>query len=297
MIYYDATEARKRTRVKPSTLAIAQSCEGLEHHTGSDWLIDPLDSIPLPDKLLDIPPHMIALREHCQVGVLIQRKSGRDLLSSIAELSAIQARMSIWSLQVWLTPVGVTQSGETGVAIFGRKVKGWKWASVQGAFVAWRFRGGSVTPEVKTDADLTKFFQRIEFKVKEYYHDDTKTVAKKSHNQHVKLVERNWLNTLSAWPTGIGSGDLLKLAKHIDGYDFEPSLINVARFVLSGQAEEVKGWGTKMVNSCREWWGVDHDQPLDVIVVPLGGVGSEPNGLLAENMKSRRGNSGTNRTE
>lgn len=270
MIYHDPTEARKRTRVPKSTFAISRPVANLEQLTGTDFLVDPYDDLLLPDELLDIPPHRVTLLQHCLNGVLIQRKSGRDLLYSIPELDTIQARMLEWSPQVWLVPVGVTHSGEKGVAVFGRKVKNWKWASVQGAYTAWRLRGGSVASEVKVDGDLTEFFKRVEFKVKEYFHDDTKTVAKKGHNQSVKLIDRNWLNTLSAWPIGIGRKNLMSVAKFVAGRGHEPSMINIARCILSGQAEQIKGWGSKRVSDVREWWGIDHGKPLDVIVVPLG---------------------------
>ncbi len=270
MIYYDPTEARKRTRVPKSIFDISRPVAGLEQFTGADFLIDPYDDLLLPDELKDIPPHQVALLQHCQNGVLIQRKSGRDLLNSIAELDTIQARMLEWSPQVWLAPVGVTHSGEKGVAVFGRKIKNWKWVSIQGAFNAWRLRGGSVASEVRSDDDLTEFFKRIEFKVREYLRDDTKTVAKKGHNQEVKLIDRNWLNTLSAWPIGIGRQHLTAVAKFVVGKGHEPSLINIARCIISGQAEQIKGWGKKRVADVREWWGVDHDKPLDVIIVPLG---------------------------
>lgn len=249
---------------------MSQSVANLEQFTGADFLVDPYDNLLLPDELKDIPPHRVTLNQHCQNGVLIQRKSGRDLLNSIAELDTIQARMTIWSSQVWLVPIGISHSGEKGVAVFGRKVKNWKWASVQGAFNAWRLRGGSVASEVRSDNDLTEFLKRIEFKVKEYFCDDTKTVAKKGHNQKVKLIDRNWLNTLSAWPIGIGRKHLMTVAKFVVGRGHEPSLINVARCILSGQAEQINGWGAKRIADVREWWGVDHDKPLDVIAVPLG---------------------------
>ncbi len=270
MIYHDPTEARPRTRVPSSTLGISRPVANLEQFTGADFLIDPYDDLLLPDELKDIPPHRVTLLQHCQSGVLIQRKSGRDLLGSIAELDAIQARMLEWSSQAWLVATGISRGGEKSVAVFGRKVKNWKWATVQGAETAWRLRGGSVV-NIKTDNDLTELFKRIEFKIKEYFTDSTKMVAQKGHVQKVKLIDRNWLNTLSAWPIGIGRKHLTAVAKFVVSRGHEPSLINVARCILSGQAKlNVGGWGDKRTDDVREWWGIDHDQPLDVIVVSLG---------------------------
>lgn len=272
MIYYDVTEGRKGTRVPDAVLKICRPVENLERFTATDFMIDPFDDRPLPAKLLDIPPHMMALKDHAENGILLQRKSGRDFMSSVADLGSIQARMSVWSAQVWLVPVGVSHTNNQRVTAFGKSVDNWTWPQVQGAYNAWRLRGGSVACELKSEEELGLFLVRLDTKLREYNRDPSMVIAKKGHVQNVKLVDRNWLTTLSAWPPGVGFKRLLAVAKYIDAYDREPTLINVARAILSGQATKVKGWGKKTINDVRVWWGCDEDWPLDVIAVPLGKV-------------------------
>jgi len=88
-------------------------------------------------------------------------------------------------------------------------------------------------------------------------HDGSEQAAKriKGRTQSLNLVDRNWLNSQSAWPKGIGPTMLAAVAREVNARGFEPSLYNVIRFVLSGQAEQVKGWGKKSIESTRAWWG------------------------------------------
>ncbi len=255
MIYHDPTEDRAKSRMPVEFFAISRELGDLEKHTGADVLISPYDDKPLPKSLRDIPPHMLALERQCQDGILLQIKRGNDLLSSIARLSSIQARMNVWSPQAWLVVTRLTHKGEI-VRVDNKKAYGQiTWSHVSGSFNAWRLRGGSVASELATDGEIVNFVLSLERKLKEYLIDDTKAVSQKGHVQSLQLVDRNWLNTFSAWPSGIGPKSLQVLAVAVNKRGTEPSLYNVIAFVLSGQADAIKGWGKKKTASVRAWWG------------------------------------------
>lgn len=90
MIFYDPTEGRDNTCLSQEIIKLGRPLEGLEAQTGADLLISPLDDI-LPSNV-NRPPGSLLLRKHCEAGMLVQRKSGRDMLNSIPRLAEILQR-------------------------------------------------------------------------------------------------------------------------------------------------------------------------------------------------------------
>lgn len=148
MIYYDPTEGRDNTRLSQDILKIAKPIEGLEAQTGADLLISPLDDI-LPSNV-NRPPGNMLLRKHCEAGMLVQRKSGRDLLNSIPRLAEILQRMEQWKSISWLLVCGNFDYNDGNLKVNGFPTD-WSWGSYQGALDAWQLRGGYVHIEPTDD--------------------------------------------------------------------------------------------------------------------------------------------------
>lgn len=149
MIYFDSSEGRLGTRLSEMIRGISRSIIGLEAQTGADLLISPLDA-PLPENV-NRPPGSLLLRKHTEAGMLIQRKSGGDMLNSIPKLSGILQRMQQWNSINWLMMCGDFRPDENEkVVVDGREPRGddgWQWASLQGAVDMWMLCGGLVHQE------------------------------------------------------------------------------------------------------------------------------------------------------
>jgi hypothetical protein len=254
MIEIDATEARANTKLPNA--ASYHSVTGLERLTGADILVHPFSS--LPDKLLDIPPHLAALRQRTAAGVLIQRKSGSDFISSIEDLGEILFRMKEWSPNPWLLPTNIRKGKNNTVIVTGsRRKQTYRWPSISGAFDSWAHSGGSVKRDLN-DSDIPDWLRALERKVKEWQQKPVKTVVHKTAQRPIAKEDQNWYNTGKAWPPGIGERMLAELAKYIQNtLELPPTLANAICVACSSVATNVKLWGPKSAGTVREWWGVD----------------------------------------
>lgn len=259
MIYIDPTEARDSTRLPQSTINIAHLLQGLEYYTGADILITPHTS-PMPDTITDIVPHQTALRTHCQDGVLIQRKSGADFLSSINDLALIQGRMLEWSDNPWLLITCVREGSKGSVLITGTKKRWqWNWSSLSGVMDAWCDRGGSVKM-LRTDEDITQWLLAREKRCTLWQKEPIKHVNR--IRQHISVDECNWFNTLRAWPGQVGPKMLEELAKYIvQQWNRPPTLANAIALACSDEVLGVKWWGPVTLDRVREWFGVNKSIP------------------------------------
>jgi len=149
MIAIDPTEARSNSRLPKAVQQAAIQVQGLEHFTGADLLVSPLRSPKLPAVLTQGIPHQKALREHTEAGVLIQRKDGQDLLSSIPHLADIERRMLEWcgAMGPWLLVIGQFEERKDGAVYIGRKwvSTSFNYQQITAALDWWQLRGGHVT--------------------------------------------------------------------------------------------------------------------------------------------------------
>ena len=255
MLYIDPSEATPQTCLPQSTLDIARLVSNLESLTGADILVSPYDS--LPDSLSDIPPHQVLLRKHCTDGILVQRKSGGDFLSSIPDLSHIQARMSEWSPNPWLLITRVREGNRGQVVVSGsrRRIR-WNWKSVRKSMDCWQHRGGSVGT-LQQDEEITEWLQDQEKECFEWLTLPVKNVPK-PQRQQVTQASPNWYNTGRAWPEGIGQKMLENLARYIASeWHLPPTLANAISLATNEEALEVRLWGVHSMEKCREWYGVN----------------------------------------
>ena len=258
MIYAETSELRDVSVIPDALMAVAVELPGLEAATGADFLI-------CTDEISECksPPGKIILRQRCESGTLIQRKSGGDLLSSIHKLPEILARMQEWDPSPWLVVTRISPGPRDTVKVTGsRRRNKWRWSSVSGAFDAWQDRGGCLKI-LEDDHDLTAWFQAREARVREWEINPEKLVAHrpiivKSRKQRVKKVEPSWYTTRMAWPKGIGPSQLASLARYIAGQGRPPTLANAISLTCSEEVLKIKGWGKVSMNSVREWYQVSH---------------------------------------
>ena len=108
--FIDPSETRKGTKMPVDAQEIFIELPGLEERTGADFLLSSLQMPAANDALL---------RRHCEAGILVQRKSGLDLPSSIIDgrLSHSLGKMLEWCKRPWLLIVGnlTEQSGKVSV--------------------------------------------------------------------------------------------------------------------------------------------------------------------------------------
>ncbi len=182
IIYVDPTEARENTRLDKNVLNKAVQIAHFEELTGADILVTPIkkklsnvsdvktyravrDYLSAPGtienpgnishsvsvikdavggKHLDVVK-AVAFYTACQYGVLIQRKSGNDLISSVHKLKDILFRMKQWTLLPYLLFCGEIKCNRDGnVSVDGRSV-GIGYENVQAALDWWQLRGGYYT--------------------------------------------------------------------------------------------------------------------------------------------------------
>lgn len=141
MIFVDPTEIREGSLLPRGVAEVAIPLVGLEHNTGADLLISPLNSPPLAK--LESPFQWKMFDKHLKRGILVQRKTGMDMFNSIPRLSYILEKMIQWTTRpylcwirrdVWYSAAGILHAG--------RKEFGWHINSFFGARNSWQVEGG-----------------------------------------------------------------------------------------------------------------------------------------------------------
>jgi len=261
MIYVDPTETRDNTRLPAALVSEAKDLPGLESMTGADILITPHDDHPLTE-LKDILPHHKSLQFHCNDGILIQRKSGQDLLGSIDDLVEIEWRMQEWSDNPWLLVTDVREGKNGRVVAGGRNFKKWNYASISGVLDAWQDRGGSVK-QLKDDDKIYQWVKSRERRCMVWLEEPEKKVSKKSKkrgkvsHQSLRRIQDTWCSTKWAFPAGIGRVMMESLARYIvNEWERPPTFANAIALACSDEVLKVDGWGKVSLNNAREWYGV-----------------------------------------
>jgi len=251
-IFLEPSEARKGTRLPVKFIESATVLPGLEHYTGCDILISPL-SIPLA-KITDAIPAQKALEKLTSAGVLIQRKSGLDLVNSIPDLKSIQFRMLEWSHcgACWLLATGLGFGAGGAVVVDGAVVPNWNYTQVRAALRWWQLRGGHV--EILPDdsaiptwcSEMLDFLRQVgNVPAREVL--PAQTLAKKYED---------WVSTGAAFPAGIGISRRKALRDELENRSLRPTLANAMFLLTSNQMESIPGWGKKTVRGLKDWWGV-----------------------------------------
>lgn len=201
-IYYDQTESRVGTRLPDSVLQSGHSVIGLEAATGADLLLSTLSAPKLPGKLdPDSRPHQVALGKHLSSGMLIQRKSSRDMTGSIPELSHILQRMIATGCPLcWLLVTGDLACNREGECIIDGKPTGFSYAAVIGSLDYWQLRGGYVTI-LQRDSLIPSWLNGWLARLADIQREPSKQVIRRTPRQ--LLVAPDWKSILCSLP-GIG---------------------------------------------------------------------------------------------
>ncbi len=146
-LYIDTTESRITSRLPRGVIQAADVVSGLEEFTGADMLLSPLSNPPLPVKITGILPHQSALKAHCQAGILVQRKTGLDLIHSIPDLKVSLHKMQQYTPRPYLLVVGELTHTREGIALMDGKlsIRNTPYLQVVLALEKWQQRGGFIT--------------------------------------------------------------------------------------------------------------------------------------------------------
>ncbi len=154
MIYYDHTEGAKGSALPSIILDKGEKIIGLEAQTGADILITP-DA--LPDNV-SAGLGLFRLNKAVNNGVLIQRKTGSDLMGSIPKLTEIAGRMQAAKpIAFYLATIGkYTASADGKIIVNGRKT-GWGLSGYVMALDAWQIAYGGALMQFDDDATFVEW--------------------------------------------------------------------------------------------------------------------------------------------
>lgn len=259
-IGYDPTECREGTRLPEAICKAAREIVGLEERTGADLIVS-------SDRLIDLDVREDNVFTHAALetmlvhGVLIQRKTGSDFLSSIPDLLDIHRRMREWASPercvLLITDLVVNSSGR---AIADGRPTGWTLESIQGKLDWWCLRGGwyKILPTIEEiGAWLTTILAALG-KMKE-----EPEIATSAVHPLQKLVDEpdNWVTTGQMFPRGVGRAKRESLAREIcpgcDPVNAPPPLGQVLLYTTSGRLEQAGGWGPTLLERMRAYCGID----------------------------------------
>ena len=264
-VYVDPTEVREGTRLPKGVIESSQVLAGLESRTGADFLVTPACVTMPGDISAENDLTKFALTRACEHGVLVQRKSGGDFVSSIPHLSEIQERMRRWAHPggCILLVVGLEFSG--GKVVAGGRSTEWTVGSVKGAFRAWRFRGGHIETLAK-DQDIGPWLAEMHESVTGFFRDPTKVVMHRDAVQRLVTEPMNWVTTGSGFPPGIGRAKRESIARYLspgcDPVRAPPPFIRVQDAFTSGRVLDAAGIGEVLLRETRAYWGLRDDRRI-----------------------------------
>lgn len=208
MIYVDDTEMRARTRLPEDVQQRATVLVGLEDLTGADIL---LCNVPEIGDLETLPAQA-RLRRACAEGILVQRKTYRDICSSIPTLKDHLCKMLQWSSDCWLLVTGQMVRIEDTIAVFKEilsddkksratilyELTQWKYAPLLAAIDKWQRRGGYVA--WLSDNNSIGIWLDVAWHVKETLTPEERIIHRTPQQA---LIASDWRDTLATLP-GIG---------------------------------------------------------------------------------------------
>lgn len=263
MIYTDPTETRQGSRLPAAIVEVACPLTGLESVTGADLFIDPCDDAIGYD--ITRPPGSIRFAGRVKHGMLVQRKSGMDLLGSLADLRTILARMYSTGAMSWLLTVGRFWPSASGHVVcsdgaHSPRQTEWAWSSYTGMLDAWQIRGGYVR-SCDYDADAAEWLLSWDRKIKAFDTTREETIVlRPTHIKGVIMHPKPWVATLESFP-GLGPEKADAIAEHCENLAY-------ALMWMSGPELGVAGIGKATKEKWRRFMGLEDD---DILLVGAGG--------------------------
>jgi len=276
MIVLDASEQRVNTKMPDVPGAVTSTV--LEALTGADVMVSP-EKYPVKSEML--------IRRHINSGaILVQRKSGRDLVSSLGDrLNGSLAKMfeidTPFSGQRVLLTTGIFMQGPDGSCLVGEVLSpnsikpyinwtdtGRSYKGVRTAMQEWNIRGGVSTYSLPWNGEITEWLLSLEKNL---------ISAKESGVKEI-------LKTHDFPDDPPREDDILQLPRRVD--DFRKVLITHENLgakganilweythqspigcieILTGSTiPQVKGIGKKTVERNRELWGLEPGMKIGV---------------------------------
>lgn len=295
MIFYDPTESRTNSRLPDAVIDQGEDLPGLEAVTAADLLLTTdhpgeIDTLALVDDEqlrfltthfagqsdpilprvasavnLPIPTVIAAHRLYlsCQNGLLVQRKTGSDLLSIVPNYSRILLRMLTWTDRPWLLFVGQLKSKDKFAVIDGRKSR-FHYASVIGCIEAWQMGfqgyGGGFYTLLSSDDDVMPWINRWLNKLQS---DEKVTlVPSRPATRPVIGEKRSWVQVLAAFH-GIGPKKAKVLA------DYWGTLAGCIEYLsdsTSWKTTKIPDIGPGTIEQVRIDLGFEGDKSLRMVV-------------------------------
>lgn len=289
MIGYDPTEAREQSPIRESLKDGAVTTKGLEAATGADLFISRNDVDPNclahpkafeigralmlgMDKKevvvsLEVPmPFVIKISKFVDAAmerdiVLVQRKSGGDLIGSIPDLSRKLLLMQDWTDRVWLLITGKFESSPSGKVVVNGRQTEFDYNAMLGAIDAWQERGGYVA-WVERDSLVINWLRLVE-KREQKRSGDKAILFRKPVQQLVGPDDKDaWVATLMSFP-GIGPELAIRIA------DYSGSLASALWFLSSEDSYSwdgrPEGYGPLLSKKARERFGLLPGQFLEIV--------------------------------
>lgn len=267
MIFYDPTESRQGTRLPEAVIKAGTPLAGLEAATGADLLLSPLAQ-PKLDIVDDTVLSRVKFSKHTDAGMLIQRKTGKDITHLITDHSEIIAKMHPWCRRIapWLLVVGSYNcDGDGGLVVDGQATN-WSYAAYQAALDAWqyqgleesRFDGGGVTI-LPRDNVVASWVSGWLDKLRGM--EPVKVLAPKKASQVLTLAKDDdnlpWRTTLMTFP-GVGE----ELATRVANYcgTLADSLVfisNPDHTRLKQDENYPNGFGPSKFSKAHQWLGLE----------------------------------------
>lgn len=253
MIFIDPTEARVNTRLPEAIVKSSIQLQGLESFTGADLLLSPL-SKPELTEVSDSRLSKIMFQKHVNAGILVQRKSGRDLTSSIPRFDEILKRMLDWTSRPWLLIIADLKCDREGQCVIDGQPSGFSWNAVIGALDSWQDRGGMLTLLYKDSLIVPWINNRLE-KLRDLQVHPAKQIVRKIHQA---LGRPDWKDTLASFP-GIGITRANLIAERQGTLAWAISWLSDLR---SASENKIAGIGIETIKITHEYLGLRDGEVL-----------------------------------
>lgn len=254
-IFIDPTEAREGTRLDGRVVKTATVLNGLERETKADLLISPL-SEPKLKSVTSSKRSRLALKKHCEAGILVQRKSGSDLLSSIPDLPFILDRMKAWCPRPFLLATGSFAPTAKGKAKCNGRTFKWDYNSLMGAVESWQISGGYVR-FLHRDSDIVNWIGRMK-KMLEAIQSDDPLVVSRPMRRTISYNSKEAYKELLMRLPGIG-----KVRAELVG-DYCGSLAWSLVFLVDEDNAGQCGCGHVTINGIRNYLGLKSGQYIHI---------------------------------
>lgn len=260
IIAYDPSEGKKNTRLPQDVIETGTCVNRLEEMTGADLLVSPLD-FPLGD--LSTPRGIESLRAHVQAGVLIQRKTGRDALSSIPNYDSILYRMLQWTARPYLVLIGQFTENKAGKVIVDGQLTDWNYSAFLGALDWWQLSGGYVT-HLSRDGQLARYLRNWITRT-----EDDKWEQGFEHKVSVRMPKRilsnpDWVSIVLSLGIGFGNEKVTWLEQSFNSFaDFLEWFSNPCnRDALT--TKNARGIGDSQFSKVRKLLGLGSDEIIHI---------------------------------